>query len=93
MGKKFEVVAVTGKYTDQSGQEKSRYMNIGSILTTRNGGFMLKLESVPIGWDGWAYLNEPKPRDPAQQRPAAAAPAPAPARSGNFEDMNDDAPF
>ena len=32
------------------------------MLETRNG-LMLKLESIPIGFDGWAYLNEPKERD------------------------------
>jgi hypothetical protein len=59
MGKLYEVTAVTGKYTDKSGKEKSRYMNIGSVIQTKNGP-MLKLEGVPVGWDGWAYLNEPK---------------------------------
>lgn len=67
MSKKFNVVAVTGKYTDASGKEKSRYQTIGAIIDTRNGP-MLKLESVPLGWDGWAYLNDPKPRD---DKPAA----------------------
>jgi hypothetical protein len=61
MGKIYEVTAVTGKYKDKSGTEKSRYMNIGSVIDTKNGP-MLKLEGVPIGWDGWAYLNEPKAR-------------------------------
>lgn len=60
--KKYEVVAVTGKYTDNEGNEKSRYQNIGVILETKNG-HMLKLEAVPVGWDGWAYLNEPRERE------------------------------
>jgi hypothetical protein len=59
MSKQYEVVAVTGKYTDSEGNEKSRYMNIGAIIQTKNG-LMLKLEGVPVGWDGWAYLNEPQ---------------------------------
>lgn len=62
MAKKFDVVAVTGKYTDSAGKEKSRYQTVGVVLETKNGP-MLKLESVPIGWDGWAYLNEPQARD------------------------------
>ena len=40
---------------------------IGSIIETRNGP-MLKLDSVPLkegGWDGWAYLNDPKKTDEA----------------------------
>lgn len=67
MSKKYEVTAVTGKYTDSSGKEKSRYQTIGAIIETKNGP-MLKLESVPLNWDGWAYLNEPKPREDRQER-------------------------
>ncbi|WP_225783379.1 hypothetical protein [Xenophilus sp. Marseille-Q4582] len=65
MSKKYDVTAVTGKYTDRDGNEKSRYMTIGAIIETRNGP-MLKLEGVPVGWDGWAYLNEPKEREGGQ---------------------------
>lgn len=71
MAKKYDVVAVTGKYTGNDGQEKNRYLNIGSVIGTKNG-FMLKLESVPVGWDGWAYLNDPKPRD-GQEAPRQQA--------------------
>lgn len=74
MSKKYEVVAVTGKYKDSSGQEKNRYQNIGVVFDTPNGP-RLKLEAIPIGWDGWAYLNDPKPREqdrppPVRQQPA-----------------------
>lgn len=62
MSRKYEVTAITGKYTDKNGDEKNRYQTIGVVLETRNG-LMLKLESIPIGFDGWAYLNEPKERD------------------------------
>lgn len=68
MSKKFEVTAVTGKYTDRDGNEKSRYMTIGAVIETKNG-LMLKLEGVPVGWDGWAYLNDPKPRETQQKGP------------------------
>ena len=83
MSRKYEVTAITGKYTDKNGQEKSRYQTIGAVIETKNGP-MLKLEAVPIGWDGWAYLNEPRdwgtdaPRErrtatPVQARPASPA--------------------
>lgn len=68
MSKKYEVTAVTGKYQDRDGNEKNRYQTIGVVIETKNGP-MLKLESVPIGWDGWAYLNEPKAREDQQERP------------------------
>lgn len=92
MARKYEVTAITGKYTDSSGQEKSRYQTIGAVIEGKNG-LMLKLEAVPIGWDGWAYLNDPKPRE-AQQAPQQRAPqrtaAPAPsADPGGWGDMDD----
>lgn len=76
MGVKYEVTAITGKYTDKEGKEKNRYTKVGVVVESKNGP-MLKLESVPLGWDGWAYLNEPK------DEPRQAKPAP----------VDDDAPF
>lgn len=61
MSVKYKVVAITGKY-QQDGQEKNRYADLGVVMETRNG-LMIKFETVPVGWDGWAYLNEPKPRE------------------------------
>lgn len=57
-----DIVAITGKYTDKSGAEKSRYHKIGVVMTTQNGGELIKIEAIPVGWDGFAYLNEPKPK-------------------------------
>jgi hypothetical protein len=60
-----EISCVVGQYMNAAGQQKNRYQRIGSIINTRNGE-MLKLDVIPLregGWDGWAYLNDPKPRD------------------------------
>lgn len=95
MARKFEVTAVTGKYTDNNGQEKSRYLNIGSVIETKNG-LMLKLESVPVGWDGWAYLNEPRPRDGqnTQQQPQQQRSQPQQQGGNNYDYGNgSDIPF
>jgi len=71
VSKKYDVTAVTGKYTDSTGKEKNRYMTVGAIIETKNGP-MLKLEAVPLGWNGWAYLNEPRAKgDDAPARPMA----------------------
>jgi len=74
----YKVAATSGKYTDKDGNEKSRYVDMGVVMETKNGP-MLKLEAIPVGWDGWAYLNEPKaedgkPRQERQARPARTAP-------------------
>ena len=65
MSKLYEITIVAGKYTNKDGQEKSRYQTIGSVIKTKNGP-MLKLDCIPFvegGWAGWAYLNEPKPKE------------------------------
>ena len=62
-----EVVVITGKYTNAEGIEKNRYQNIGKIISTERGE-MLKLDAMPVmdgGWNGWAYLNDPKPKEAA----------------------------
>ena len=62
MGIRYEVVAITGKYTNKDGEEKNRYTKLGAILDGKNG-LILKIEAIPVGWDGWAYLNEPQEKD------------------------------
>ena len=58
-----EVVAIVGTYQNAAGETKKRYQRIGSIIETKSGE-MLKLDVIPIkDWDGWAYLNDPKPKD------------------------------
>lgn len=64
MGVFYKVSAKTGTYTTKDGQEKARYQEIGVVIQGKNG-LMLKAEVVPVGWDGWAYLNDPKPKDDA----------------------------
>jgi len=66
---KKEITAIVGQYTNKEGQTKNRYQRIGSIIDTRNGE-MLKLDVIPLkenGWDGWAYLNDPRPVEPKFQ--------------------------
>lgn len=60
-----EVVAIVGTYQNAAGETKKRYQRIGSIIETKSGE-MLKLDVIPLkegGWDGWGYLNDPKPKD------------------------------
>jgi hypothetical protein len=66
-----EISCVVGTYTNAQGQQKNRYQRIGSIIQTQRGE-MLKLDVIPLregGWDGWAYLNDPKPKEQFQGLP------------------------
>lgn len=66
MGKKYDIV-VTIK---DERSDKPRYQNIGAVFETSKG-LAIKIEAIPVGWNGWANLYEPKPREqrPAQQQP------------------------
>ena len=88
MSVKYEVSAVIGKYTDREGNEKSRYVRMGVVIEGKHGP-MLKIESIPVGWDGWAYLNEPRERDAKQ--PARQAPRHPSAPADDFD--SDSIPF
>lgn len=62
---KMEISCIVGSYTNSDGQQKNRYQRIGSIIQTHKGE-MLKLDVIPLkegGWDGWAFLNEPRQRE------------------------------
>lgn len=80
--KQYDVVAVTGTYTDKNGVEKKRYLNCGVVIRT-DKGFSLKMECYPVGGDGWFMLFEP--RNNTEQKPAPAS-APNP-------EFDDDLPF
>ena len=74
-----EIKVASGKYTNKSGEEKTSYQRIGSIIETKKGP-MLKIDSIPVidgGWSGWAYIFEPR----EQQKQNEGFP------------LDDDAPF
>lgn len=61
MGIKYEVSAKTGEYQDKEGNTKAQYIRMGVVIEGPRG-LSLKLEAIPVNWDGWAYLNTPKPK-------------------------------
>lgn len=67
---KKEISCIVGQYTNAQGQQKNRYQRIGSIIDTKNGD-MLKIDVFPLkegGWDGWAYINEPREQEQRQPK-------------------------
>jgi len=78
--------AKTGTYTDrQTGQEKTSYATIGRVIVTKTGNEMIKIDSIPVNWDGWAYINDDDRMDKVRD---AAAPS-RPVR----DDFDDPVPF
>jgi hypothetical protein len=81
-------VAVTGTY-EVRGETKKRYTNVGTLFKYDDGGFSLKLDSVPVG-DGWngfiSFYDIENKRDGASKPAASASPR-------ESYDLNDDIPF
>lgn len=81
-----ELMARTGTYTDRDGNEKTRWTKCG-IVVEKDGRMSIKLEAIPVGFDGWLSAFEPRERDQARpqqpRRPAAA----------QRDDLDEDIPF
>lgn len=77
-------VAVTGTY-EVRGETKKRYATVGTLFKYDDGGFALKLDTVPIGdgWNGFISFYD------IEEKGAAKTEAKAPAH----HDLNDDIPF
>ena len=60
MAARYDVFAKIGNYTDKNGDEKNRYVRMGAVMEMKNGGLLLKIDALPMNWDGFAYLNTPK---------------------------------
>jgi hypothetical protein len=76
--KTHDAVYAGEKYADREGNEKTRYVNVGALFARDDGSLTMKLESLPIGFNGWINFYEPKERDQSQgqrsQRPQRSAP-------------------
>jgi hypothetical protein len=87
MKKTHDAVYGGEKYTDKDGNEKTRFVNCGALFQREDGSLSLKLESIPVGFNGWLNFYEPKPKDgeaPRQERPQ---------RAGRTEAATSDIPF
>ena len=65
MAVKKQLKAKAGTYTNKQGEEKTRYVDVGVLLETGKGE-MLKLEALPIGFDGWIYFADLEKREVGQ---------------------------
>lgn len=65
--KKFDAVYSGEKYTDREGNEKTRFINCGVVFENDKGQLSMKIESLPVGFNGWLNFYEPKEQDNKQQ--------------------------
>lgn len=87
-------VAVTGSYTDRQGNEKKRYTNLGTLFQYDDGGFALKLDSVPVGdgWNGFISFYDIEERGGASDGGNARGGGKATSREPG-EDLDDEVPW
>jgi hypothetical protein len=91
MSIKYEACARGEKYTTADGQEKQKWIRCGVVIDGKNG-LSLKLESLPVNFDGWLSFFEPKPREePRQQQRPQQRPEQRPEQRQAA--MDDDIPF
>jgi hypothetical protein len=61
---KYDVVAKNGTYKDRNGDEKTRWLKMGVCFESEKG-LSIKIDSMPIAFDGWMSLMTPKPKEGA----------------------------
>ena len=73
-----QAACVTGTYTDRDGNEKKRYVNVGTLFQYEDGGLALKLDSIPVGqgWNGFVSFFDIKARDGAAPAKSQTADTP-----------------
>lgn len=86
MGVKYNLVAKTGEYTNDKGETKARWSRVGVVLETSSGGMAIKIENIPLNWDGFANMAEPDAKDGNQTKQDKP-------KQESKEDFKDDIPF
>ncbi len=69
----------TGEYTDRNGEQKGRWLTIGTVFRHDDGGSSIKLDCLPVGipeWSGWVSVFKRKPREEPGQGQGADYQAP-----------------
>jgi hypothetical protein len=99
--KTHDLAVKVGSYTNQQGEQKNRYQNVGALMQGDNGPFiMLAKWFNPAGVQddrgGESILISifaPKEREQAPQRPDSRQAPPAARPPSGFDDINDQIPF
>jgi len=56
--KTMNIVATMGSYTNNQGQEKKRYLTVGTLFIFDDGGMSIKIDAVPTNFDGKLSVYE-----------------------------------
>jgi len=59
---KYELKAKSGTYKNQQGEEKPNWVKMG-VCFESDKGLSLKIDNIPVGWDGWVSMFPPKAKE------------------------------
>lgn len=63
---KMDLIAVVGEYTNAAGENKKRFVKVGTLFDKGNT-FSIKIDSIPAsGWDGWLSAKPQTEQQPRQ---------------------------
>lgn len=57
MGKKYDAVIAVGEYTNAQGEKKKRYLNIGAVMESEHGPYLL-LDAHILSMQVFALANK-----------------------------------
>ena len=94
----FKDIVVSEEYTTKSGDVKKKYINIGTVFVYDDGGMSIKLDLIPLNWDGKAAIYDKKPREQQGNYQSApqnnhSQPAPSNIPEINMDDDMNNIPF
>lgn len=75
MALNFELFARGEAYKDKNGDDKNYWIKCGVVIDNKSGGQSIKLESLPVNFDGWLVMKEPKPKDNKPDNATESKPA------------------
>lgn len=78
---KYTVAAKNGSY-QKDGEEKTRWHIMGNCFENDKGQLSIKIDSMPINFDGWISLFTPKDKTQSGNQ-----------TQGNADALSDDIPF
>lgn len=60
MAAKYLAKVANGTYTDKkTGKEKTSWLTIGKVFQKDDGNLSLKLDSIPVAFNGWINFFDP----------------------------------
>ena len=84
---KFMDIVHTTTY-EKNGESKKKYTNVGTLTVFDDGGLGIRLDSIPVNFDGKLSVYEKKDRSPQHVAPQQSQPNPAYAQQQQQQQRN-----